>query len=202
MMTPIRKLLAGLACTAALAPMSTLAAPQLTLSGPASVAAGGTVQIDVLASEVSDLYAFQFDIVFDGTRFSVAGVSEGSWLATAGSSFFDAGTVDAPAGRVEFVLGTLIGPVAGVSGSGSLAQLSFLAAPGAVGSGTFQLANVLAFDSSLNPIEVGLQGITVAVPEPSTLWTMLAGLAVGAGWVAKRRKPGLGDPRMVVQQPA
>lgn len=166
----------------------TWAAPTVTLAAPASVTAGGVLQLTVLASGFTDLYAWQFDVTYNPAAYAGGAAAEGAFLSSAGSTFFDGGAVDNAAGTVSFVLGTLIGPGAGASGSGTLALLSFNVGTAYAGSTSFALANFSALDSTLATIDVTLQGATVAVvPEPSMLALSLTGLAAFGALSSLRR---------------
>ncbi len=186
-------------CAAALALCAALggpavAAPTFAIGGPASVVPGETFALSVGASGVSDLYAYQFDLSFDRSLFRAVGVSAGSFLSTAGATFFDGGSIDNAAGTISFIFETLIGPGSGVSGAGELLQLSFEAIGAGSTRGAFSLANVQALDSSLNAFDVALVGRTVAIPEPSSL--ALALLALGViGSARSSRRAAAGEQR-------
>jgi Cohesin domain/PEP-CTERM motif len=177
--------LAG-AALALLSSGAAVAAPTLSITGPSSSVWGQSFSLNIVASDVSDLYGYQFDVTFNPATFSSTGVTEGSFLATAGSTFFSGGTVDNTAGTLSFVFDTLLGPGPGATGSGVLATLDFTTI--GAGSGTFALANVSVLNSSLGDIAVGTQSLNVvaAVPEPATWAFMFAGLGV-AGVCARRR---------------
>jgi general secretion pathway protein D len=120
-------------------------------------------------------------------------VSEGGFLATAGTTFFDPGSIDNQAGTVSLVLGTLIGPDPGASGSGTLltvrlAALNLPVPP--AGSGRFSLLNVQVYDAALNPVSVLLHDHVTAVPEPASWALALAGAAALGAWCRRQRRPG------------
>lgn len=162
-----------------------VAAPVLAVIGPATVAPGSTFKIDVTASDLNDLYGYQFDLRFDASLFQVQSVMEGSLLQAGGATLFDGGVFDNLSGSIGFVLGSLIGDGPGVSGSGVLASFSFSSI--GIGQGNFSLENVLALDSTLADIDVGAQALQVSVvPEPATLCLFAA--AFGGLLVARRRR--------------
>ena len=163
------------------------AAPSITLSGPASVSAGGVITLNVVATDLADLFAYQFDVKFNAGLFHAVGSSEGAFLRTAGATLYNGGSIDNTSGSMSFVFGTLLGDGAGASGSGILATLNFFSpSPSATGAGLFSLANVSALTSALADIPVQTSGISVAVvPEPATTGLFAAGL--GAGWLMRRR---------------
>lgn len=167
-----------------LAPVPAQAIPTVTLSGPASVTAGSRFTVDVRAADVADLYAYQFDLGFDSAMFRLDGAEEGAFLASAGPTLFDPGTVAGDPGTLSFLFATLLGPTAGVEGDGILATLHFTSL--AVGSSVFELGNLVLLDAGLNDIPAAIGQLDVtAVPEPASWALMLAG---GALLVLRRRR--------------
>jgi Cohesin domain len=147
-----------------------------------SVAVGQTFSLDIQISSVSDLYAFQFDLDFAPSVLAATGVTEGTFLLTAGGTFFVPGTIDNVAGSISFVADTLIGPVSGASGDGVLAEIDFTAL--LAGVSPINISNEILLDSNLNVIpdsvvdgSVMVQGSQV-IPEPTSLFLILAGMAV------------------------
>ena len=183
-------LVAVLICSAAL---PAAAAPILSLTpSSTSVGVGGTFSIDVNVSGVQDLYGFQFDLNFDQSLLSPLGVTEGSFLSqgVSGSTDFLAG-VDNGTGTIEFTLGFLLGAVPGVSGSGTLATLAFVAI--APGNTDFSLSGLVLLDSQLGEFQntATINGAAVdinASPVPETASTAsLVLMAAGATILARRR---------------
>lgn len=175
---------------AALASAAAAAAPTVAISGPTAVAPGSGFALAINASGFDDLYAYQFDIVFDPALFSVSAVTQAAFLGGAGATFFDGGAIDAAAGTISFVFESLIGPGAGAAGAGTLATVQLVAASVAPGSsGSFSLQNFTAYDAALNPIAVALQGHVTAVPEPTT-WALALGGLAGLAALQRSRRPG------------
>ena len=88
---------------------------------------GDTFTLDVRAENVVDLAGWQFDIAFDPTVLEAVDVSEGDFLKTdGGSTFFQSGRIDNAAGKIT---GLIAGRISegGVSGSGSVLQVTFKA---------------------------------------------------------------------------
>ena len=164
------------------APIGVAAAPIVSLQASAAdVRPGDTLLIDVVATDFDDLYAFQFSLIFDPAHFQASALSEGDFLQSAGATFFIPGEIDNATGAVSFTANTLIGPGPGANGGGLLARFQFDAT--AVGSGGFDLADLLFLDSSLVDVfpsvtPVDIEVTTSNVPEPSSLLLMIAALAV------------------------
>lgn len=142
-----------------------------------------TVSYDINISNVTDLYAFQFDLTFNHAIVSAVSIAEGSFLSSScGSTCFIPGVIDNLGGTIAGNADTLIGPLPGVTGSGTLAILTLQGV--AAGSSSIGLVNALLLDSTLSPISnVSLQSGsvtvngTVATPEPGSLLLLFVGMA-------------------------
>jgi hypothetical protein len=149
-----------------------------------SLGVGSSFDVFVGISGVTDLYAFQFDLSFDPAILSAASVSEGPFLPGGGSTLFLPGTIDNSGGTISFTADAFLGPGPGVSGSGTLADISFQA----LGPGTslIDLSNVILLDSNLGEIaEFTTTSGSVTVPEPSTILLISMGM-VALGMVRKK----------------
>lgn len=148
-------------------------------ASPNPAIVGSTVDLSVLIDGASDLYAYQFSLSFDPAVLRATAVTEGAFLGTGGATYGGYDVIDNGTGKVSFVFNTLLGPTAGVSGSGALAHIRF----DVIGYGTTPLAfgDGIFLDSNLADVAVTYTAAPLAaVPEPGT-WLMLgvglAGLA-------------------------
>jgi hypothetical protein len=160
--------------------------PVLSITAtPDPAVLGAPVSIDVLISGIADLYAYQFSLSFDPAVLQATTVTEGPFLASGGgTTVFGAGTIDNTTGSVAFTYDTLIGAVAGVSGTGTLAHISFDVI--ARGSTPLTFSDVVVLDSNLADVRVQVEDrVLQAVPEPGA-W-LLFGLGL-AGFAAVRRQ--------------
>jgi cohesin domain-containing protein/PEP-CTERM motif-containing protein len=171
-------------------PTRTCADAILSVQTPSTVSQGSTFAVGVNISGVTNLYDFQFDLSFNPAVLHATNVLEGTFLSGGGSTFFIPGTIDNTTGNVTFDVDTLLGPVPGVSGNGTLALFDFTAL--ASGTSGFTISNMLLQDSTgaiLNSTTTGgsvaVQG-TTAVPEPSGLILLGAGLLALAGLTLKK----------------
>ena len=175
----------------------TVAASATTIRIDPPSSMGGTVDVNVQIADVQDLYAWQFDIAFDGAFVHAASVTEGDFLAGAGSTFFIPGSIDNAAGTITFTANTLLGPVAGVSGTGTLAAIRFAGV--GLGTSPVTLSNVVLLDSASSDIGAAIQNGSirvvdvedVVVPEPgSTAMLLMAGAALAATRRLAKSRPG------------
>jgi hypothetical protein len=156
-----------------------------TAAVPDPALPGGSVSVAVSVSDIVDLYAYQFSLLFDPALLQATGVSSGSFLADGGPTFFIPGTIDNGTGRIGFIVDTLQGATPGVSGSGLLASISFDVV--AAGTSALNFENVLFLDSMLGDIQMTVQaGSVTAVPEPASM--LLMGLGIAALLALRRRQ--------------
>jgi hypothetical protein len=167
--------------------------PTLSIS-PASptVSAGSNVMLDVNIANVTDLFAFQFDLSFAPGTVSAVSIAEGAFLAGGGTTAFIPGTVDNIGGTIAATADTLIGPGPGVNGSGTLAVLTLTGL--APGTSSIDFSSVFLLDSNLTGINSTLQSGSVTVtprmvptPEPNSLVMWISGMSVLAFMLLRRR---------------
>src|ERR1022692_3390747 len=151
------------------------------LTAQAVISAGSTdtsvdqiFTLPVSIADASDVYAFQFDLAFDPSILQLLSISEGSFLPSAGSTFFIPGD-------------TLVGDIPGASGDGDLVDFTFQAiGPGAT---SLALSNGILLDSGFNFIPFttmdGSVTVSSATPEPAGL-SWIGCLAVTGMLLAKR----------------
>lgn len=158
-----------------------------------STALDSFFDVFVNIDDATDLYAFQFNIDFDPLILSAAAITEGPFLPSWDSTFFVPGTIDDDAGTIALTAGTLIGPVSGASGSGSLAKIRFKAI--SAGTSIVNLSDVILLDSSLIDLAASTANGSVnvtniaGVPEPMSVMLFGIGLAGLAAGRLKGRSP-------------
>ena len=165
-----------------------LTAQAVISAGSADVLVGDVFTLPVSIADVSDLYAFQFDLSFDPSILQLLSISEGSFLPTVGSTFFIPGAIDNTAGTATSNADTLVGDIPGASGDGDLVDFMFQAIN--PGTSPVALSNGILLDSTFNFIPfTTLDGsVTVApspAPEPPGL-SWIGGLGLCAMLLAKR----------------
>lgn len=151
---------------------------------------GDTFSLDVLISGGSDVYAFQFDLIFSPIVLAAEGVSEGGFLSAGGPTIFIPGEIDNALGTISFAADSLLGAVPGADGDGILASITFRAL--GVGSSMIDVANLILLDSSLADIYFstagGLadiqNGSSVPVPVPATI-SLLCVALVGLSCIGR-----------------
>jgi len=156
-------------------------------SSPTPGVLGSNVSVDVLISGISDLYGYQFSLSFDPALLQLSSASEGAFLSSGGTTYWDGGGVDNSLGQISFTFNSLIGAIPGVSGDGVLARFNFQVT--GVGTSALNFSDVLLLNSQLAelPVQItnGSLSTVNAVPEPST-WLMLGAGLAGLGFMRAR----------------
>ena len=186
------------------------AAPVLSINPTTTSATEGTFfTVDFDISGVLDLFSYQFSIAFDSNVLTALSVTQGSFLPSAGNTFFSP-LVDNNTGQI-LIFDTLLSLVPGASGSGTLFSVTFgaLLLPPGVTNASSLISMVFdpifqgdgLFDSSFNSItpftlaNAGTASVRVSpvsVPESRTLLLLSMGLtttAVAARWRQRLRAP-------------
>ena len=86
-----------------------------------------TLTLDIRAEDVFDLAGWQFDIAFDPAVLEAIDVSEGNFLKTdGGNTFFQGGSIDNAAGKITGLSAIRLS-TQGVTGTGTVLQVTFKA---------------------------------------------------------------------------
>lgn len=151
------------------------------------VTVGNNISLNISINDVTDLFAYQFDIVFDPMVLAAQSITEGAFLSKGGSTFFISGIVDNITGLINFTANSLIGAISGVDGNGILATVNFSAI--AAGLSTISLSSTTLLDSTF--FEIGSNSVAGivqvqnrSIPEPASLWLIFLGwfvLRIGLG---------------------
>lgn len=179
---------AALLAAAFAAPSAYAADPVLSIvATPSTGVVGSTIDLDIRIAGVTDLFGYNFSLLFNPAYLQASGAGEGAFLGSdGGATAFGEGDASTP-GLVSYVFGTKFGDGAGVSGDGSLAHLSFKVI--GAGTSTLSFTDTLFLNSGLNeftPQYGTLTLVTTAVPEPETYLMMGVGL-IGLAALRRRR---------------
>ena len=94
-----------------------------------SIHTGDTFTLDILAEDVLDMAGWQFDIAFDPAILEAISVSEGNFLKTGGTTFFQGGSIDNANGKIGGLSAARLS-TQGVTGTGVILQVRFKAKSG------------------------------------------------------------------------
>ena len=158
--------------------------------------------VDINISSVDDLYAWEFKLYYNSTILGNSTVSEGTFLSSAGSTFFrvvnNTDTYNATHGRF-WVTCTLLGDVSGVSGSGTLATIT-LTVDGPAGTTPLDLTDtkLIGYEFTAKQLVYMIHdttdgSVTISgVPEfpfGAALEIALVGVIAYIWWRSKRKQP-------------
>ena len=124
---------------------------------PTPIHTGDTFTLDILAETVFDMSGWQFDIAFDPAALEAIDVSEGDFLKMGGAStFFQSGSIDNAAGKITGLSAIRLS-TQGISGTGTLLQVTFKAKSAGETELTlqnFQLGNITGESFPAGPHQV------------------------------------------------
>jgi general secretion pathway protein D len=168
---------------AALASLPVTAARIAVSPNVKEVRPGESFGLDILATDVSDLFSFQFDLSFDPALLRATDVREGAFLPSGGTTFFVPGVIDNNAGTITFTTDSLIGAIPGVSGNGAIAEIEFQAL--APGSSSVSFSNTILLNSGSSVLDavavdgvVNISDAVTPIPEPHSALLLTGGIGV------------------------
>jgi hypothetical protein len=181
------KLIVVLAATGCLS-TPVRSAPVVRVGESFVVAVGETVTVPILVSEALDLKSFQFDLGYDETilellAFTDAGTDFEEATIAAGGLLLGITGFPLP-GLLSGAADSMIGVLDGMTGTGSLVYVEFLAL--STGVSALTLSHVY-----LDSIELGPDAIVngqIAVPEPQTVALLVMALVILAKIQVRRRR--------------
>ena len=94
---------------------------------PTPIHLGDTFTLNIHAENITDLAGWQFDIAFDPAALEAVSVSEGNFLKTdGGNTFFQGGSIDNAGGKIGGLSAIRLSTL-GVTGTGTVLQVTFKA---------------------------------------------------------------------------
>ncbi|MBR9704322.1 hypothetical protein GOV12_02840 [Candidatus Pacearchaeota archaeon] len=116
--------------------------------------------INISVDNVTDLYGFQFDLTYDSPDLEFVDIVNGDFLNSDGNNVFFSYTFNTM-GLIDNIYATRTGPVSGMSGSGVLATLRFIAQGN--GDRNIGLSETQLIDSGVNQIVHNINNGTVKI---------------------------------------
>jgi general secretion pathway protein D len=132
----------------------------LTISAPSSVATGNQFALDVNYSGSANLFTTPFTLTYNPNLVDVVGVTEGNFLKQDGKKTDFRSSIDTTTGRVT-IISTRVGNVGGVSGTGSLVNVSFKAK--SKGLAAFGVQDARFASPEGNPVTVSPYNVAVEI---------------------------------------
>ena len=131
---------------------------KIGINAPTGLGVGDTASIGITASEADGLFGFQFDLSFDDSILEYQSITEGTFLNNNGAdTTFCIDPSTSTAGLIKNYACTRLkanGQVVGVSGTGTLATVTFRVL--STGASSLTLSNVKFADTSANKIDADI----------------------------------------------
>ena len=86
---------------------------------------GSFFTVNVTVENANDLYMAVFDLSYDPKSLNVTKIEKGGFLDHGGDTYFINGTINYTSGCIDAITYALLGEIAGVNGSGTLARITF-----------------------------------------------------------------------------
>jgi len=159
---------------------------------------GETVTMTVRADNLSELFSYGFELVYDPAKLQLGAVTAGGFLSAGGTvaTSFQSGLVAGEAGNLLVAEARTIDPKVGVSGSGNLFSVNFTVVGGEGGQtsvifapGSFASSTQGDLPVSLLPASLGLE---TGMVEPVTLLQATQGIdryQIRLNWMASLSQP-------------
>jgi len=132
-----------------------------------NVTRGEIFEVNVTVTDVVDLYLWIFSIRWDSSVLNITNIAEGPFLQQGGPTTFMWAEINYAGGYVREATCTLLGPIPGVSGSGTIAIITFEALT--EGASPLDLYDVVLLDSLGNAIPINVVDGEVNVAPPLDL---------------------------------
>lgn len=132
-----------------------------------NVTRGEIFKVNVTVTDVVDLYLWTFSLRWNSSILNITNIAEGPFLIQGGPTFFTYAEINYTGGYVREATCTLLGGIPGVSGSGTIAIITFEAMT--EGASPLDLYDVVLLDSLGNAIPTNVVDGEVNVAPPLDL---------------------------------
>jgi hypothetical protein len=129
---------------------------------------GKNFTVYIIIENASNLYTWQAGMSFNASVLETISFSEGDFLKEGGSTLWVNGTLDNISGIIVYHAASLIGDVAGKSGSGTLGRIIFKVKQ--YGNSTLHLTDIILLDPALGEYpEIAIRDYTLRIKIPGDI---------------------------------